>query len=390
MRKIRPEGLIAPVLGAAAFVAALAWLSPLALLVAVTDSVLPALLLVSAAGWGGWPTRWLLRGSDVSIALRGLTAVVVGCGILAAVVLILGVTAALDATSAWMVVAGGIVLGGTALISRPMGGKRGIGGESAECGAGAAESGAASAASRAGSAALRGAALLAPVLCLAVMFFAATAPPGTFWIIEGNGYDVLEYHLQAPREYFDAGRIHFLPHNVYAQFPQQVELLYLMLMYLCGGTLEAAIPCQLLHALFGVLAVGAAAALSPAGWGRVAAVCITASVPWFCTVGALAYNELAGLLFAMVAAGLLLPPGRCDAGKGTSSAGDTTQPARSIAVEPGLRRIVLAGCCAGVAAGCKYTLLALVVVPLVVLCAAGAARRRSAESAERGARDAGS
>jgi hypothetical protein len=38
------------------------------------------------------------------------------------------------------------------------------------------------------------------------------------------------------REYFDTGRItFFLPHNVFASFPQQVELLYLLLMHLAAG-----------------------------------------------------------------------------------------------------------------------------------------------------------
>src|ERR1051325_2825332 len=42
----------------------------------------------------------------------------------------------------------------------------------------------------------------------------STFPPGTLWPAEGNGYDVLEYHLAAPREYYEAGRIGFLPHNI--------------------------------------------------------------------------------------------------------------------------------------------------------------------------------
>ena len=40
-------------------------------------------------------------------------------------------------------------------------------------------------------------------------------------------FDVLEYHLQGPKEYFQAGRIAFLPHNVYTSMPFGVEMLHL-------------------------------------------------------------------------------------------------------------------------------------------------------------------
>ena len=32
-------------------------------------------------------------------------------------------------------------------------------------------------------------------------------------------FDAIEYHLQGPKEYFQAGRIAFLPHNVYTSMP---------------------------------------------------------------------------------------------------------------------------------------------------------------------------
>ena len=36
-------------------------------------------------------------------------------------------------------------------------------------------------------------------------------------------FDVREYHLQAPKEFFQPGRISFLPHNVYANMPLGAE-----------------------------------------------------------------------------------------------------------------------------------------------------------------------
>ncbi|MCP4591530.1 MAG: hypothetical protein GY842_12365, partial [bacterium] len=51
-----------------------------------------------------------------------------------------------------------------------------------------------------------------PFAALAIL--AAVTPPGVLWAEEGNGYDVLEYHLQLPKEYLEAGRIDYVPHNV--------------------------------------------------------------------------------------------------------------------------------------------------------------------------------
>jgi hypothetical protein len=47
-------------------------------------------------------------------------------------------------------------------------------------------------------------------------------------------FDCLEYHLQGPKEYFQAGRISFLPHNVYTSMPFGVELLHLLGMEVLG------------------------------------------------------------------------------------------------------------------------------------------------------------
>ena len=47
-------------------------------------------------------------------------------------------------------------------------------------------------------------------------------------------FDVLEYHLQGPKEYFQAGKIAFLPHNVYTNMPFNVEMLHLLAMEVMG------------------------------------------------------------------------------------------------------------------------------------------------------------
>ncbi|MCA9183512.1 MAG: hypothetical protein KDA51_18755, partial [Planctomycetales bacterium] len=48
-------------------------------------------------------------------------------------------------------------------------------------------------------------------------------------------FDVLEYHLQAPKEFHEAGRIGFVNHNVYANMPLGAEMHTLAAMTLIGG-----------------------------------------------------------------------------------------------------------------------------------------------------------
>lgn len=68
-------------------------------------------------------------------------------------------------------------------------------------------------------------------------------------------YDTLEYHLGGPGEYFAAGRISFLRHNVYASFPAHVEMLYLMGITLAGGKTAGMGAALMTQAMFGLLAV---------------------------------------------------------------------------------------------------------------------------------------
>ena len=61
-------------------------------------------------------------------------------------------------------------------------------------------------------------------------------------------YDALEYHFGAPGEFLKDGKIHFLQHNVYSNFPSLVEMLYLLGMLIEGDTLA-----KLFHWAFGIL-----------------------------------------------------------------------------------------------------------------------------------------
>ena len=60
----------------------------------------------------------------------------------------------------------------------------------------------------------------------AILMLGSWLPPSEF--------DVLEYHLQAPKEFFRLGAIRFLPHNIYANMPLGTEMHSLAMMTFLG------------------------------------------------------------------------------------------------------------------------------------------------------------
>ena len=80
--------------------------------------------------------------------------------------------------------------------------------------------------------------LLLAIPPMAMMTVAAMLPPYLLWTPdEPHGYDAVEYHLQVPREWYEAGRIVPLHHNVFSYLPFNVEMHYLLAMHLRGGPL---------------------------------------------------------------------------------------------------------------------------------------------------------
>lgn len=186
---------------------------------------------------------------------------------------------------------------------------------------------------------------------------AASLPPGILWTAEGNGYDVLEYHLAAPKEFWQAGRIAYLPHNLYANFPFGVEMLYLLCMVLRGDAVGAATVAQTLNAFLGALAVAAVWLAgrefsSRAGW--VAAVA-AGSCPMMVYLSGLAYVENCLILFTTL---------------GLASALRALRDGH----RPG-RWWLVSGVCAGLACGCKYTAIPCVAMPLWLAAWFGKAER---------------
>jgi hypothetical protein len=178
-------------------------------------------------------------------------------------------------------------------------------------------------------------------------------PPGLLWkdADDPHPYDVLEYHLQVPREWYEAGRIVPLHHNAFSYFPMGAEVHDLLAMHLRGGPWEGMYLAQLMSAAFMGLTVvsvyGICRTLLRARGeeGRavpVLAAVLTAAVPWTTLLAPVAYVEAAMLLYATLSVGWAL--------------------IWFITGECWFRRMAVAGALAGFACGVKYT-----AVPMVLL-----------------------
>ncbi len=187
---------------------------------------------------------------------------------------------------------------------------------------------------------------LAAVPFAAVTLLAGAMPPGVLWAEEGGGYDVLEYHLAVPGAFFEQGRIGFLPHNVYSNFPLNSEMLSLLMMTLRGGRIEAALMATLVNAWLAVLLAAAAwqagRRLSPEN--GLPAGLLAAGTPWVAYLAGIAYVEV-----GMLATGMCALAAAIEAARGGPR---------------GWRWALVAGLLAGLACGFKYTAVVLVTLPL--------------------------
>lgn len=214
---------------------------------------------------------------------------------------------------------------------------------------------------------------LVAVPFLAVALVGASMMPGSLWkaavgapwvASDPHPYDVMTYHLQVPREWYEAGRITSLPHNVYSFFPFGMEMQYLLAMYVRGGPWAAMYLSQFLSLGCMVLAVvGVYAAAKEAtkdeGAGTVAGV-IAATVPWTAMLGSVAYIESGMLLYSVAALGWII--------RAVVDGSDR------------IRALGVAGIMAGFACGTKYTAVPTVLVmfpaaamTVMALCRVGGA-----------------
>ena len=175
-------------------------------------------------------------------------------------------------------------------------------------------------------------------------------------------FDAIEYHLQGPKEYYQQGRITFLPHNVYTSMPFSVEMLHLLGMEVLDDWWWGALVGQFLVALHAPLAALMIAATarefgSPrAGWFAAVAYLTT---PWVYRLAALPYVEgplcyyHAALFWTAARAWNEPDPRLCK------------------------RLWALAGLLAGGAMACKYPALISAVIPFGAVALVDSIRRRA-------------
>jgi hypothetical protein len=204
---------------------------------------------------------------------------------------------------------------------------------------------------------------------LALALVGTMIVPGLLWKPgEPHGYDVVEYHLQAPREWYEAGRIVPLRHNAFSFFPFNVEAHYLLAMHLEGGPYEGMYLCQLMHLAMMMLVVLATWAFArrtaPSRGAAVVAGVAIAVVPWVTQLAAIAYNEGGFLLYSTLAVGWAMLAIREPEGR--------------------VRKFVIAGVMAGLACGAKLTGVpeVLIGVPVVAGVVMLLARRAWAGDAD--------
>ena len=113
-------------------------------------------------------------------------------------------------------------------------------------------------------------------------------------MLPATDFDAIEYHLQGPKEYFQAGRIAFLPHNVYTSMPFGVEMLHLLGMEVLDDWWLGALAGQLLVASYAP-AAAAMIALTARRWASPRAAWVAAvvylSTPWVYRIAVIPYVE---------------------------------------------------------------------------------------------------
>jgi 4-amino-4-deoxy-L-arabinose transferase-like glycosyltransferase len=180
-------------------------------------------------------------------------------------------------------------------------------------------------------------------------------------------FDVVEYHLGGPKEWFQQGQIIRLPHNVYTNFPFLTEMLVLCGMVLYGDWQWGALAGQAAIAGFApVTALGLSAFCrrwfsEKCGW---LAALVYLTSPWTYRISIIAYAEsgLACYLFAALFAVLLFRE-------------RILRPAADGPDQP-IAYACLTGLMAGSGMACKYTGAYSVVAPTGLLLLWFAARAK--------------
>ncbi|MEZ6081609.1 MAG: hypothetical protein R3C56_39850 [Pirellulaceae bacterium] len=187
---------------------------------------------------------------------------------------------------------------------------------------------------------------MATILIATLTLLGCLMPPWEF--------DVVEYHLQAPKEFVQTGVIGFVPHNIYANMPLGAELHSLAAMVLVGGSRGWwwGLIGKSIAGSFSLLAaalLGGFVARKFGAWSGWVAAALLLAAPGS------AHVSMAGLIDMVLAA---YPAGRR---RGDHLALAAIAAPGTAARSDGLLIGLLAS-----AAACKYTGLLFVVLPIVV------------------------
>lgn len=197
-----------------------------------------------------------------------------------------------------------------------------------------------------------GDAVLARWLPWAAVPFAAVVVLGG--LLPPIDFDVREYHLQVPKEWFQAGRVSFLPHNVYGNMPLGAEMPTAAAMAVLGDWWLGALAGKTVIALWALVGAAAVYAAGVRFFDRrVASVAMVVylSTPW------IMFPSMNGLVEGALAAYFML-------------AGFAAALWRVRAVADGQlhgRLLALGGFLAGSAVACKYPAVLFGVLPLLLV-----------------------
>ncbi len=305
----------------------------LALLTAVTEGGILLAVLAAAGGYGHWALE-RLRPRSAAGGLHAVTSVAVGLWLLSTAVLVVGTLApgSLIVWVWWPVIGLGVVLAGWATRDRLRGWAL---------------------PQRVGPGAL---VWVLAAVAVGLWLSGALRPPGTVGLIPGDAYDVLEYHLQVPREFLVNGRIGELQHNVYSYYPLGQHMLFLLAMVLRGGAYEGMYLAKLLHGAYGVLAAAGvfyALRSDDSRRGRFAAL-LLATAPFAIYLSWLGMVELSEVCYLTL--GLLW--------------------LREWLRDASWRSAAIVGAMLGAACSVKYLSVGFVVAPVLLVMLVAAVRRK--------------
>jgi hypothetical protein len=174
-------------------------------------------------------------------------------------------------------------------------------------------------------------------------------------------FDVREYHMQGPKEWFVAGEISFLEHNVYTSFPFLSEMLSLAAMVVRGDWRDGAICGKVLLGSFQFLTAVAVYAVGRRWFSQTAGLLATIvylTTPWTFRISIIAYAEGAAGFYLMAASMVYLLVPVCE---------DRSR----------WRLIGLSGFLAGSAMAAKYPGVLSVVIPVGLILLVTVIRTRT-------------